>query len=72
MLTFKNMRYINASSYHANIAQLVELLICNQWVGSSSLSVGTNTKTPLNEVFFVCQRELERPKNRQQSIILPA
>ena len=25
----------------ADIAQLVELLICNQWVGSSSLSVGT-------------------------------
>ena len=25
----------------ADLAQLVELLICNQWVGSSSLSVGT-------------------------------
>ena len=25
----------------ADIAQLVEQLICNQWVGSSSLSVGT-------------------------------
>ena len=27
--------------------------ICNQWVGSSSLSVGTNTKKhPCNGVFF--------------------
>ena len=26
---------------NANIAQLVELPICNRWVGSSSLSVGT-------------------------------
>lgn len=25
----------------ADLAQLVELLICNQWVGSSSLSIGT-------------------------------
>lgn len=30
----------------ADIAQLVELLICNQWVGSSSLSVGTIKKAP--------------------------
>ena len=28
-------------SWRASIAQLVEQLICNQWVGSSSLSGGT-------------------------------
>ena len=28
-------------SFRASIAQLVEQLICNQWVGSSSLSGGT-------------------------------
>ena len=39
----KSIRYKFAHS--ADIAQLVELLICNQWVGSSSLSVGT-IKTP--------------------------
>ena len=38
----------------ANIAQLVELLICNQWVGSSSLSVGTiKTKMHPLGAFFV-------------------
>ena len=30
------------TSERASIAQLVEQLICNQWVGSSSLSGGTN------------------------------
>ena len=42
------------SSCCADIAQLVELLICNQWVGSSSLSVGTiKTKMHLYGAFFV-------------------
>ena len=36
----------------ANLAQLVELLICNQWVGGSSPSVGTIKKSPYTEVFF--------------------
>lgn len=41
LLTFKNHSYIKFCRENADIAQLVELLICNQWVGSSSLSVGT-------------------------------
>ena len=36
----------------ANIAQLVELLICNQWVGSSSLSVGTIKPLGFPRVLF--------------------
>ncbi len=36
----------------ADLAQLVELLICNQWVGGSSPSVGTIKKSPYTEVFF--------------------
>ena len=37
----------------ANLAQLVELLICNQWVGGSSPSVGTIKKTSLYGGFFL-------------------
>ena len=37
----------------ADISQLVEQLICNQWVGSSSLSVGTNKKNRLLGRFFL-------------------
>ena len=47
MLVYKN------SHVKADIAQLVELLICNQWVGSSSLSVGTIKKASPAEVFFM-------------------
>ena len=39
----------------ASIAQLVELLICNQWVGGSSPSAGSN-------VFFHKGGVPERPK----------
>ncbi len=41
----------------ADIAQLVELLICNQWVGSSSLSVGTIKNPPFAEDFFVALQQ---------------
>ena len=37
----KHRSSIAASLQDAPIAQLVEQLICNQWVGSSSLSGGT-------------------------------
>ena len=37
----------------ADLAQLVELLICNQWVGGSSPSVGTIKKPPIAEAFFM-------------------
>ena len=37
----------------ADLAQLVELLICNQWVGGSSPSVGTIKKPPKAEAFFM-------------------
>ena len=37
----KHRSPIAASLQDAPIAQLVEQLICNQWVGSSSLSGGT-------------------------------
>lgn len=52
----KSIRYKFAHS--ADIAQLVELLICNQWVGSSSLSVGTIKKPP-NGGFFVYKEQLK-------------
>ena len=52
----KSIRYKFAHS--ADIAQLVELLICNQWVGSSSLSVGTIKKTA-NGGFFVYKEPLK-------------
>ena len=59
MLVYKN------SHVKADIAQLVELLICNQWVGSSSLSVGTiKTKIAPCGAFFVLIciiRKLELP-----------
>ena len=35
----------------ASIAQLVELLICNQWVGGSSPSAGSNEKRLVNIEF---------------------
>ena len=47
MLVYKNF-HVNA-----DIAQLVELLICNQWVGSSSLSIGTIKKASVYRGFFV-------------------
>ena len=48
------MLVYKTSHVKADIAQLVELLICNQWVGSSSLSVGTiKTKMHLYGAFFV-------------------
>ena len=47
----KKVLYI-AFIVNADIAQLVEQLICNQWVGSSSLSVGTIKKTRLYGGFF--------------------
>lgn len=69
----KSIRYKFAHS--ADIAQLVELLICNQWVGSSSLSVGTIKKPP-NGGFFVYKEQLklelpthlglDEDKNRQK------
>lgn len=34
----------------ADLAQLVELLICNQWVGSSSLSIGTKLSKRLRVI----------------------
>lgn len=38
----------------ADLAQLVELLICNQWVGGSSPSVGTIKKSlPKRRLFFM-------------------
>lgn len=37
----------------ADIAQLVELLICNQWVGSSSLSVGTSFQALVIQGLFL-------------------
>ena len=45
-------------SYHciADIAQLVELLICNQWVGSSSLSVGTIQNPGFPGIFYNFER----------------
>ena len=36
----------------ADLAQLVELLICNQWVGGSSPSVGTIKKASHRGGFF--------------------
>ena len=59
----KSIRYKFAHS--ADIAQLVELLICNQWVGSSSLSVGTIQKHRLYGGVFVYKEylRLERPTN---------
>ena len=55
LLTIKIRYYINAD-VDADIAQLVELLICNQWVGSSSLSVGTSFLSSWNsKSFFVVQ-----------------
>lgn len=54
MLVYKN------SHVKADIAQLVELLICNQWVGSSSLSVGTIKKASITEAFFIIPRLLHR------------
>ena len=36
----------------ADLAQLVELLICNQWVGGSSPSVGTIKKASRRGGFF--------------------
>ncbi len=36
----------------ADLAQLVELLICNQWVGGSSPSVGTIKKASQSGGFF--------------------
>ena len=41
----KRLVYILQSAW-ANIAQLVELLICNQWVRGSSPCVGTIKKPP--------------------------
>lgn len=37
----------------ADLAQLVELLICNQWVGGSSPSVGTIKKASQSGGFFM-------------------
>ena len=37
----------------ADIAQLVELLICNQWVRGSSPCVGTIKKASLVEAFLM-------------------
>jgi hypothetical protein len=35
---------------HAGLAQLVEQLICNQWVGGSSPSAGTNNFNRLEPI----------------------
>lgn len=51
---------------YANIAQLVELLICNQWVGSSSLSVGTIKKSPFYGGFFNGFRQRPRTHERRE------
>ena len=59
----KGLHFFFISVIHADvvadIAQLVEQLICNQWVGSSSLSVGTikNQNAPL-WCFFVFKEGL--------------
>ena len=38
----------------ADVAQLVELLICNQWVRGSSPCVGTIFLSPLKSGLFLC------------------
>ena len=55
-----------ASLQDAPIAQLVEQLICNQWVGSSSLSGGTINFKGLAEkrwAFCLFQPDIEPDKS---------
>ena len=55
-----------ASLQNAPIAQLVEQLICNQWVGSSSLSGGTINFKGLAEkrwAFCLFQPDIEPDKS---------
>ena len=47
LLTLATASVIKFSEINADLAQLVELLICNQWVGGSSPSVGTIRKQRL-------------------------
>ena len=42
ILTTRPLSAINMTNISADLAQLVEQLICNQWVGGSSPSVGTS------------------------------
>ena len=56
----------------APIAQLVEQLICNQWVGSSSLSGGTIVFKDLAETrwaFSFSQPDIE-PDKRERSYVV--
>ena len=55
----------------APIAQLVEQLICNQWVGSSSLSGGTIVYIGLAEtrLAFCFQPDIE-PDKRERSYVI--
>lgn len=52
----------------ADLAQLVELLICNQWVGGSSPSIGTSFKPLVFQGFLFYLAYLIHHKN---SIFIP-
>ena len=56
----------------APIAQLVEQLICNQWVGSSSLSGGTIVFKGLAIIRWVfwCYKPDIEPDKREQSYVI--
>ena len=62
-----------ASLHDAPIAQLVEQLICNQWVGSSSLSGGTINFKGLAEMrwaFCFFKPDIEPDKSTRKSVML--
>lgn len=58
----------NLDFFYADLAQLVELLICNQWVGSSSLSIGTSFKPLVFQGFLFYLAYLIHHKN---SVFIP-
>ena len=47
------LKQIGYNTPHADVAQLVELLICNQWVRGSSPCVGTILNPRLKRGFFI-------------------